>query len=101
MNIISEKTVTTRKRHQCNACHRMIDPGNRMYTQVNTYSGNIDTWRTCITCTELIEKYRSRFETDGDWCTTGCVSDELNVGQIPEDLLKELNVESRTIITTT
>lgn len=95
MNIISEKVVTTRKRHQCAACQRRFEPGTRMLTQVNTCGGDINTWRTCSTCTVLIEKYSERFINDENVYPEGCVSEELSPGQTPEDLLKELNHESQ------
>ena len=90
MDILSDKIVTTRKKHMCSACLRMFEKGTKMRTQVNTYEG-IGTWRECPTCTELLRKYRSYFEDDYEgFCYEGCVSEVLE-NQTPEDLLIELS----------
>ena len=34
MNILSEKIVTTRKKHSCSACFRFFEKGTKMKTQV-------------------------------------------------------------------
>jgi RNase P subunit RPR2 len=54
MDILSDKTVTTRKPHICHQCLRRFEPGTKMHSQTNTYDG-ICTIRTCLTCIELID----------------------------------------------
>jgi hypothetical protein len=89
MNILSEKTVITRKSHCCDACGRKFPQGTKMYVQVNTIDG-IQAWRTCETCTELLIGFRERFDDGCGVCYNGCVADALNKDQTPEDLLTEL-----------
>ena len=90
MNILSDKIVTTRKKHNCSACGRVFEKGTKMRTQVNTYDG-IGTWRECPTCQELLSNYRSQFEDDCDhFCYEGCVKEVLERGQSPEELLNAL-----------
>jgi len=91
MNILSEKIVTTRKKHSCSACFRFFEKGTKMKTQVNVYDGTINTWRTCPTCTEILSKYPSRFEDDYHIIEGGCVAEVKEVGQTPEQLLEYLN----------
>ena len=87
MDILSDKIVTTRKKHMCNACGRTFDKGVKMRTQVNVTDG-IQTWRECPTCTELLSTHRSYFEDDSDRvCYEFCVSEVLERGQTPEQLL--------------
>lgn len=87
MYILSDKVVTTRKKHMCNACLRIFEAGIKMRTQVNTSDGLI-TWRQCPTCEELLSKHRSKFEDDYDHlCYEGCVDEVLEQGQTPEELL--------------
>jgi len=94
MNILSDKIVKTRKKHNCCACGRVFEKGTQMRTQVNTMDG-IQTWGECPTCTELLSKYRSYFEDDYDHvCYSGCVSEVLKRGQTPEDLLNALVINS-------
>ena len=91
MDILSDKIVTTRKKHNCSACGRVFEKGTKMRTQVNTFDG-IGTWRECPTCQELLSKYRSAFEDEYEHvCYDGCVSEVLESRQTPEDLLNELN----------
>jgi len=90
MDILSDKIVKTRKKHNCCACGRVFDKGTMMRTQVNTMDG-IQTWRECPTCTELLSKHRSHFEDDYNHvCYSDCVSEALERGQTPEQLLSAL-----------
>jgi len=90
MRILSDKIVTTSKPHKCSACGRLFNPGTRMHTQINTFDG-LSTWRECPTCQKLLSKHRSLFEDDLDnVCYEGCVKEELEHGQTPEDLLNTL-----------
>jgi ribosomal protein S27AE len=92
MDILSDKIVTTRKKHRCSACGRVFGKGTKMQTQVNTSDG-IQVWRTCPTCTELLSKHRDKFEDDYDHlCYEFCVNESLEKGQTPEELLASLNV---------
>lgn len=87
MDILRDKIVKTRKKHNCSACWRVFDKGTQMRTKVNTFDG-IVTWRECPTCTELLQKYRSLFEDDYDrMAYEGCVNEALYRGQTPEQLL--------------
>lgn len=87
MHIFSNKIVTTRKRHICNACGRFFNKGSKMRTQVNNFEGEMFTWRECPTCIELLSTYRSYFEDDDHLCYEFCVNEILEHGQTPEDLL--------------
>ena len=92
MDILSDKIVTTRKKHRCSACGRVFEKGTKMQTQVNTSDG-IQVWRACPTCQILTSKYRSHFEDDYDHlCYEDCVNEALEKGQTPEELLASLNV---------
>lgn len=90
MDILSDKIVITRKKHNCSACGRVFDKGTKMRAQVNTLDG-IQTWRECPTCIELLSKHRSYFTDGEDICYSDCVNEALNRGQTPEELLIELN----------
>lgn len=89
MDVLSDKIVITRKIHKCSACGRMFEKGTKMHAQVNTFDG-IQTWRTCPTCTKLLDKHRSRFEDYDGMCYEGCVFEVLERDQTPEQLLEEL-----------
>ena len=90
MDVLSDKIVKTRKKHNCCACGRVFGKGTMMRTQVNTMDG-IQIWRECPTCTELLSKHRSHFEDDYDHiCYSDCVSEVLERGQTPEQLLSAL-----------
>jgi rubredoxin len=92
MDILSDKIVTTRKKHRCSACGRIFEAGTKMRTQVNTSDG-LQTWRECPTCQELLSKHRSKFEDDYEHlCYEFCVNEVLEKGQTPEELLASLNV---------
>ena len=97
MDILRDKIVKTRKKHNCCACGRVFEKGTQMRTQVNTMDG-IQTWRECPTCTELLSKYRSHFEDDYDVCYSDCVSEVLKRGQTPEELLSALANESQLFV---
>jgi hypothetical protein len=87
MIILSDKIVTTRKTHKCCACGRLFEKGTKMRTQVNTFDG-IQVWRECPTCQQLLSKFSSCFEDDYDRSFySDCVSEVLEWGQTPEDLL--------------
>lgn len=93
MVILSDKLVVTRKRHVCNACGRMFEKGTKMWTQVNIYDG-IQVFRSCITCSELMLKYKYKFYDDCEnMFMSGCVSDCLEKDQTPEQLLELLNLK--------
>lgn len=90
MEIISEKVVKTRKSHTCSACGRVFDKGTQMFTQVNK-DDTIQTWRECATCMELLSRHRDCFDDGYGVCHEGCVSEALETGQTPEQLLIELS----------
>lgn len=93
MDILSDKIVITRKRHNCDACGRVFEKGTKMRAQVNTYGG-IQTWRECPTCMELLADYRSHFEDSYNGiCEENCVSEVLEKNETPEDLLHKLKNE--------
>ena len=96
MDILSDKIVITRKRHNCDACGRVFEKGTKMRAQVNTYGG-IQTWRECPTCIELLSNYRFYFTDINDVCEENCVDEVLEKNnlssQTPEDLLEKLKNE--------
>jgi len=94
MTILSDKIVTTRKKHRCNACMRVFEAGTKMRTQVNTEDG-IMTWRECPSCNELLSKHRAIFEDEDNMCFEGCVNEVLKKGQTPEELLLQLKNETK------
>ena len=89
MDILSDKVVTTRKKHACSACGRLFEKGTKMRTQINTFDG-IQAWRECPTCTELLSTHRSHFEDYDGMCYQGCVNEVCESGQTPEQLLEQL-----------
>lgn len=94
MDVISDKTVKTRKHHKCSACCRDFPPGTIMRTFINKYDGEINTWRECPTCQILLSTYRRFFEDEWDGITLeSCVREGIsNVPRInsPEELLAYL-----------
>lgn len=54
MNVLSDKTVVTRKKHRCNACGRMFEAGTKMSRQTIASEGTIYNWYACPTCDELM-----------------------------------------------
>lgn len=89
MDILSQKTVTTRKTHDCNCCERSFPPKTQMETTTIVYDG-IYTWRTCPTCVQLIKSFPSEFEDLDGYFPQGCVREALWDDITPEDLLKHL-----------
>lgn len=91
MHVLSEKTVITRKPHRCHACQRKVEAGVKMSFQVNVFEGDINRWRTCETCTEIVSNH-FKWLSDGDgYISEACVADALEKGQTPEQLLEQLN----------
>lgn len=54
---LGEKTVTARKPHECQLCHRTIDKGEKYFTQRNADGGEIWTWRAHLACNAAIGRY--------------------------------------------
>lgn len=93
MDILSDKIVTTRKSHKCDACGRLFPAGTKMNTQVNVYDG-IQTWRSCMTCYTLMLEFKDLFFDDVEYMyPADCVYNVLENGQTPEWLLEELKKE--------
>lgn len=95
MDILSDKIVKTRKEHLCDACHRRFPKGSLMRSQINVIDGDINNWRECETCTQLLSKHRSLFvdPSEHNICYSGCVSDFCQKCETPEMLLERLNVQ--------
>jgi len=89
MNQLSDKIVTTRKRHRCDGCGRVFEPNTKMRT-LTFAEDTIFTWRECETCSILLTKFRDEFDDGSGICDRYCVADSLNRGQTPEQLLEEL-----------
>lgn len=62
MAIISQKTVNTRKEHQCFGCGRKMDKGTKMEAITSTDGGSISTDYWCKVCQSYWETHMS----DGD-----------------------------------
>lgn len=92
MDILSDKTLITRKAHNCSACGRVFPKGVKMRTQVNTFDG-IGTWRTCETCTTLLNEFPDCFDDGYGMFMGNCVDESLNRDQTPEQLLDELRAK--------
>lgn len=94
MDVLSDKIVITRKKHNCSACGRIFEKGTKMRTQVNNMDG-LQVWRECPTCQILLSTYRDHFEDDFDKiCYSDCVNEECSEsGQTPEELLNILTKE--------
>jgi hypothetical protein len=90
MEILSDKTVTTRKRHICDACNRPMPIGTKMRTCFIVDGGDNWTWRECPTCAELLIDYREEFENYDNGYDNGCVREVCN-GLTPEELLSKFN----------
>ena len=78
MDVISDKSVKTRKAHHCFACCRRFEKGTTMQTQVNTFDG-IQRIYTCGTCQELMLQFHDLF-FDPDECVFPgeCVSEYIS-----------------------
>lgn len=99
MDILSDKIVTTRKDHRCDACCRKFPKGSKMRAQVNTFNG-IGQWRTCMTCTELTDRFNYQFEYDG-YVPESCVKDRIDndfPGLTPEQLLEKLRKNEKELL---
>ena len=94
MIILSTKSVKTRKDYICCGCLRKLQKGTIMETSAIADGGTVYNWRTCITCTELLNKNADYFKNYDDVFEAGCVSDSLGDipnSETPEKLLFELN----------
>ena len=97
MDILSDKVVITRKSHKCDACGRTFEKGSKMHLQVNTFDG-IQSWRTCLTCQELLSIYSEYFIDSDDLFHENCVKEQLTQEQTPEDLLSEFTTKKNIIL---
>ena len=50
MNRIKDKIVTIRKPRKCFGCRKMLNKGDRAWTQVNVEDGRIYSETICQTC---------------------------------------------------
>ena len=95
MDILKDKTVTTRKPHKCLMCGRVFPAGTQMNYQVNTCDGLCAVY-TCNTCMEL----RDHIEIDvwEEGFTENCVTEEMvdfNFKGTPEEYLELKRAERR------
>ena len=91
MNTLSTKIMTSRKPHNCDACGRVFPKNTKMEVSAIATDGEIYNWRTCQTCTELINKFGNEFIDEVDHVFyNNCVSNALEHNQTPEQLLEEL-----------
>ena len=90
MDILRDKIVTIRKKHNCDACAKVFNKGSKMRLQVTTYDG-IYNWRSCLTCDELMQKHPFEFKDPDNVFYENCVHDRLDDHQSPEELLEQLN----------
>lgn len=96
MNILSDKIMKIRKKHQCWACLRSFDAGSKMARQVQADLGGIGNCYTCVTCDELLKlqpRYKSGmliFSSDEDESFPGEVIEECREFDVdtPEQLLE-------------
>lgn len=92
MDILFDKTVKIRKVHNCFACGRKFNKGEKMNRQVNTFDG-IGSVYTCLTCLNLIKNFPVYFEDAGIF-PIGCVDTLLQEneykGMMPEQLTTEI-----------
>ena len=94
-NILSEKTVTTRKPHSCFACFRDFPVGSKLVYQSNIIDGDFGAIYVCETCHTLFKKASDDLYDDFDGIfPEGCVSGALheNGHKTPEDWLKSITI---------
>lgn len=85
---LKQKAVITRKAHQCFSCLRTFPPDTRMRYWVGVFEGEFTAVYACATCIEIMNLSR-----DSEF-PEGYVSDMLDTGQTPEQLLKKLKENS-------
>ena len=100
MHIFSDKTVKTRKPHECFACNRWFPKGTKMRRQVNNYDGDMSSVYWCETCEKLCSEFHDLFfEAHDGIYPVGCtgdsqyyyrISEDDNHKHTPEDLLEYL-----------
>ena len=92
--VLSEKTVTTRKTHRCFACGRLFHIGSKMTYQANITDNEFSSIYACETCTSLMIKKRDVLYDDfNDIYHEGCVSEALQDidYNTPEEWLKNIS----------
>jgi DNA-directed RNA polymerase subunit RPC12/RpoP len=94
MHIFSDKRVKTRKLHRCAACERDFEKGSYMQRQINNFDNHIGAVYTCQTCKTLTDSFSDTFYDDMDGVfPNGCVSEYLENGETPEQLLTRMEAE--------
>lgn len=58
--MIEEKTIKARKEHKCGECGATIKTGEEYYSEKSVYEGRFDTYKTCLPCKEVRDKYLTR-----------------------------------------
>ena len=74
MKTLNDRTVKTRKPHQCFACLRQFPAGTDMRsTTIVDDESDMYTLYTCETCDDLIPKYKDVFADNDGGFPEGCV----------------------------
>lgn len=65
----SETHRRARKRHQCDECHRHIEPGDRYQYVSGIWDGRQDSYKTCARCELLRAAHMAAEKAMGNgWC---------------------------------
>lgn len=79
--ILKSKTVKIKKERQCFSCYRKFPIGIKMAYCVGIVEGDFSATYSCMTCVEIMNG------CDEISFPEGFVADNLEKGQVPEDLL--------------
>jgi hypothetical protein len=84
---LQNKTVITKKAHQCFSCYRKFPAGTKMTYFAGIYEGNFSSIYWCDTCDSIFDlSPENEYES-------GFVDEMLEDGQTPEELLDILHNE--------
>lgn len=79
MECLREKSVVTRKEHQCFACLRVFAPGTKMNASINASSDHgIYTIYTCLDCNRITPDLREDIEESDGIINEGCILEDFN-----------------------
>ena len=85
---LKDKEVTIRKPHQCFSCLRKFPIGTKMRYWVGTVDGDFNSVYICTICEQIMS-----FDDENEY-PEGYVTEMLEQGESPEELLKRLRNNS-------
>ena len=94
VEILSDKTVTAKKEHECCECKRAIKPGETYKNECLKFEGKLERWKTCLDCLSVRRVIFCSFYFG---CLWDDLEDELHQsnGQISESCISALTPKAR------